>query len=199
VVHRTAGLIVALATSAGPGLADVEYALTYERIDPAGEWARALDAGLAGELAVRADHGRWVPGLAVRWGSHEMPAPDDGATWSHIALLGTIAMRPWPAGAVVPVAEARVGWVRLRRESTIFLDDPDRELEPGENPFEAENGIELSLLVGARVPVRWGVALEVGASIGVLRSQEADLTPVGKSSASSATPRGLRVGIGWGR
>lgn len=164
-----------------------------------GDLGRVLDQGITAEFSAFYRFGDWRAGLGVNVVSYsfedvELPpdVEDPSQSASRVAAQAQFAWFVPVSWRARPYVEGRLGYVRLKPESADFYEHPPEE--EGEVPTPRYAGVSATLRVGVEIPVLEKWNLDISGVVGVLSTEEVDLTPVDLGTASGASSWGVLVG-----
>ena len=142
--------------------------------------------------------GAWRLGGGLQFGSLAMKPPyEEQQEWGHLQTFGTLTRVFNPPGGFRPYVQGRIGLVRIHPRSEIFFNKPAKDLEPGESPTLATNGVGFTVQPGFELDLGRGLALDVGAFWTYYHTKAYDLDPIGLPPVSEGQELGVRVGLAW--
>ena len=97
-----------------------------------------------------------------------------------------------------PYLQGRLGIERIHpRSELFFVQPPPEDLEPGDSPTNATNGIGFTLQPGFELSLGKTLSLDVGAFATYYKTGAYDLSPLGLPDVDSGFEWGARVGLAW--
>jgi hypothetical protein len=159
-------------------------------------------------LAREIKGGTWRLGGGVQFGSTSMKPPYQGEKeW---ALFETFlnARRVFNSQSRLrPYLEGRLGVARVHPRSELFYYEEPENLEPGQSPTKAANGIAANLQGGVEIGLGKTLALDIGGFWNLYRTQEYSLIPPlhgpidpplsPQDTANDGDEWGVRFGLAW--
>jgi hypothetical protein len=143
-------------------------------------------------------NGSWRLGGGLQFGSLDMLPPyEEQKEWAHLETFGTVTRVFRPQESFRPYLQGRVGLVRIHPRSEIFYNKPSKDLEPGESPTLATNGVGFTVQPGFELGLGKGLALDVGAFWTYYHTKEYNLDPIDRPPVSDGQEYGVRVGLAW--
>ncbi len=175
------------------------------------EYGEFLHKGTAWDLDIFKQKGEWRYGVGLMFGSLGMKPPfDHEQSWAHFETFGYASRVFRDESSVRPYLQGRLAIVRVHPRArvedgdTLFLKKPEDELEPGESPTDAVNGIGLSFIPGLEFDVARGFAVDVSAYFNWYLTKTYKLEdykgnrPLGDvPDPSTGIEWGARVGATW--
>ncbi|MEJ2504270.1 MAG: hypothetical protein P8177_13315 [Gemmatimonadota bacterium] len=181
----------ALGQAQGLGFA---FQLGYSALD--GEWGDVLDDGVDGEFNILWGLGRFRFGGGFNWVSYGLIDPvGEVDSASQVGTHLSVGYFLLDRGPILPYLEGRLTHDRLRAEDHVEGFPPPEE-EDGNNA-PRYSGWGGTAIVGAVVPLRGTVAMDVAVRLGRFVTSEADLDYLGLGTVSTAVRKGVRLGVVW--
>jgi hypothetical protein len=152
--------------------------------------------------------GTWRLGFGMQFSSMTMKPPyEDEKEWAHFETFLSATRVFNPKGSVRPYVLGRLGVARIHPRSELFYYAEPEDLEPGDSPTKAANGVGFVVQPGLELDLGKGLALDVGAFWNVYRTQEFSLIPPlhgpiepplsDKDTANGGGEFGVKVGLAW--
>jgi hypothetical protein len=148
--------------------------------------------------------GSWRFGGGLQFGSNDMadsyfpPAVrGDHNEWAHFETFGSVTRVFSPSSSFRPYLQGRVGIVRVHPRSPVFNNKPPDEVETGDSPTLAVNGVGLTVQPGFEWSLGKTLSLDVAGFWNWYKTGEYDLSPLGLKPVSSGHEWGVRAGIAW--
>jgi Domain of unknown function (DUF3943) len=148
--------------------------------------------------------GAWRFGGGLQFGSNDMadsffpPAlRGDHNEWAHFETFGSVTRYFNPGGRLRPYLQGRIGIVRVHPRSPVFNNKPPEEVESGDSPTLATNGVGFTVQPGFEFYLGKTLSLDVGAFWNWYKTGEYDLTPLGLEPTSDGQEWGVRAGLAW--
>jgi Domain of unknown function (DUF3943) len=148
--------------------------------------------------------GAWRFGGGLQFGSNDMadsffpPAlRGDHNEWAHFETFGSVTRYFNPGGRLRPYLQGRIGIVRVHPRSPVFNNKPPEEVESGDSPTLATNGVGFTVQPGFEFYLGKTLSLDVGAFWNWYKTGEYDLTPLGLEPTSDGMEWGVRAGLAW--
>ena len=148
--------------------------------------------------------GAWRFGGGLQFGSNDMadsffpPAlRGDHNEWAHFETFGSVTRYFNPGGRIKPYLQGRIGIVRVHPRSPVFNNKPPEEVESGDSPTLATNGVGFTVQPGFEFYLGKTLSLDVGAFWNWYKTGEYDLTPLGLEPTSDGMEWGVRAGLAW--
>ncbi len=150
----------------------------------------------------------WRFGAGVEFGSMAMKAPhDDQLEWARFDTYFMATRVFNHSGKVRPYLQARIGIARVHPRSELFWFDDPENLEPGDSPTKAANGLSFTFQPGVEIELTKELALDVSAWYTGYRTSDYSLRPEHNGPpdpplsenefVNSGQEYGLRVGLLW--
>jgi hypothetical protein len=182
----------------GLGAADGKYGDVLQK-------PRQLDLRIARQTA----SGKWRFGMGLQFGSmdpaedpnippetEELWLPDE--EWARLETSFSVTRVFNPRGSFRPYLQGRVGIERIHPRSKLFYEQPPPEdLEPGDSPTKATNGIGFTIQPGFEVALGRTLSLDVAAFADYYKTGSYDMSPLGLPDVDSGFEWGARVGLAW--
>ena len=138
-------------------------------------------------IAKQSPSGAWRFGVGLQFGSMD-PAEDPNIPpetealwlpdeeWARLETSFTVTRVFNPRGTFRPYLQGRLGIERIHPRSALFYNKPPDDLEPGESPTKATNGIGFTIQPGFEVALSKTVSLDVASLShpGMVRSHNED-------------------------
>jgi hypothetical protein len=160
-------------------------------------------------LAKQSASGRWRFGLGLQFGSMD-PAEDPNIPpetaelwlapdkeWARLETSFSVRRVFSPQSDFRPYLEGRLGIERIHPRSELFYNKPPEDLEPGESPTYATNGIGFTIQPGFELALGRTLSLDVAAYATYYKTGEYDMSPIGLPDVDSGFEWGARVGLAW--
>ncbi len=153
-------------------------------------------------IAKQSGSGAWRFGAGLQFGSMDMkpgaipPGAGEQKEWAHLETFGTLTRVFNPGRRVRPYLQARVGVVRIHPRSELFY-NKEGELEPGESPTLATNGIGFTLQPGLEIGLRDDLSLDLAGFWSGYKTGAYDLDPIGLEPVEDGQEWGVRLGLAW--
>ncbi len=162
------------------------------------------------QIAKQSASGAWRFGLGLQFGSMD-PAddpnipPDKAELWlapdKEWARLETslIVTRVFnPRGDFRPYLQGRLSIERIHPRSELFyVQPPPENLEPGDSPTKATNGIGFTIQPGFEVSLGKTLSLDIAGFYTYYKTGSYDMSPLGLPDVDSGHEWGGRVGLAW--
>ncbi len=215
------GLAQASATTAGPSPTSAIYAdpstawhlyggLGYGAGD--GKYGDALQKPLLWEvrIAKQSPSGKWRFGAGLQFGSMDPAdnpnidpdvreawlAPDK--EWARLETSLSVTRIFNPDSSFRPYLEGRIGIERIHPRSELFwVQPPPEDLEPGDSPTNAANGIGFTVQAGFERALGKSLSLDVSAFATFYKTGSYDMSPLGLPDVDSGYEWGGRLGLVW--
>ena len=157
-----------------------------------------LENALAWDLDIYRQRGDWRFGAGLTFGSLDMKPPyEHEPEWAHFETYGLATRVFRNRETLRPYVQGRLGFVRMHPRSEIFLKKPVEELEPGESPTDAVNGLGISVIPGLELDVVPGLAIDVSTYFNTYVTAQYDLSPIGRLDTGEGVEWGGRIGATW--
>ncbi len=170
-----------------------------------GDYGEFLEKGTAWDMDIFKQKGDWRYGVGLMFDSMGWKPPyEDEQEWAHFETFG-YASRIFRNGERIrPYVQGRFAIVRVHPRSELFLKEPVEDLDPGESPTDAVNGIGLSVIPGFEFDLSKNFALDLSAYLNWYITEKYSLQdyegnrPLGdQPDPSTGTEWGLRTGVTW--
>lgn len=166
--------------------------------DVGGGYGEFLQKGTAWDLNIFKQKGDWRYGVGLMFGSMGWRSPyEQEPEWAHFETFGYASRVFRRNERMRYYLQGRVGIARVHPRSELFLKKPHEELDDGESPTDAKNGIGLSLIPGIEFDVANGFAIDVSAYVNWFLTDKYNLAPIGRPSTGDGVEWGGRVGATW--
>jgi hypothetical protein len=161
-------------------------------------------------IAKQSASGAWRFGVGLQFGS--MGPADDPNIPPETEVLWLAPDKEWarletsfsvtrvfnPRGNLRPYLQGRVGIERIHPRSELFYEQPPPEdLEPGDSPTKATNGIGFTIQPGFELALGKTLSLDVAAFADYYKTGSYDMSPLGLPDVDSGFEWGGRVGLAW--
>jgi hypothetical protein len=167
-----------------------------------------LEKATAWDMGLFKQHGLWRYGVGLTFGSlgmqdaydemHEAAGyGEEPNEWAHFETYGYAERVFRNETNVRPYLQGRLAIVRTHPRSELFLKKPVEELESGESPTDAVNGLGVSLIPGVEFDVSRSFAVDLSAYLNFYVTEKYNLDPIGLEDTGTGTEWGLRVGGTW--
>ena len=177
-----------------------------------GKYGDVLQKPLQFELRIakQSASGKWRFGAGLQFGS--MDPAEDANIPPDIAELWLAPDKEWarletsihvtrvfnPDASFRPYIQGRLGIERIHpRSELFFVQPPPEDLEPGDSPTNAANGIGFTLQPGFELALGKTLSLDVGAFATYYKTGEYDMSPLGLPPVDSGFEWGGRLGLAW--
>jgi hypothetical protein len=142
--------------------------------------------------------GAWRLGGGLQFSSLTMKPPyEDQKEWAHFETFGTVTRIFNPQGSFRPYLQGRVGLVRIHPRSDLFATKPPEDLQTGDSPTLAANGVSFTVQPGFELSLGKTISLDAGAFWTMYKTGEYNLDPIGMPPVSEGQEWGVRVGLAW--
>ena len=177
--------------------------------DVGGEYGDFLQKGTAWDMSIFRQKSDWRYGVGLTFGSLGYRSPyEHEQAWAHFETFGYATRVFRNDTGVRPYLQGRFAVVRMHPrahlEDSLFTKKPVDELDPGESPSDAVNGVGLSLVPGVEFDVARGLAVDVSAYLNWYITGEYPLQDYqgvrrlgDTQDPSSGIEWGARVGATW--
>jgi hypothetical protein len=163
-----------------------------------GGYGEFLEDAIAWDLDIYRQRGDWRFGAGLTFGSLAMKSPyEDEPEWAHFETYGLATRMFRNPESVRPYVQGRFGVVRMHPRSEVFLKKPVEELEPGESPTDAVNGVGLSVIPGVEFDIARGLAVDASAYFNTYITGDYPLAAIGREDTGDGLEWGGRVGATW--
>ena len=154
--------------------------------------------------------GAWRFGAGLQFGSMD-PAEDPNIPpetaelwlapdleWARLETFLTVTRVFNPQASFRPYLQGRLGIERIHPRSELFwVQPPPEDLEPGDSPTNATNGIGFTLQPGFELSLGKSLSLDVGGFATYYKTGAYDMSPLGLPDVDSGIEWGARVGLAW--
>jgi hypothetical protein len=173
--------------------------------DAGGDYGEFLQKGTAWDMDIYKQKGHWRYGAGLMFGSLGWRSPyQNTPEWAHFETFGYASRVFRGDDPLRFYLQGRFAIVRMHPRSDMFLKESVEDLDPGESPTNAVNGIGLSLIPGFEFDVANGFAIDLSAYLNWyvtkaynLQNYEGD-RPLGDTpNPSNGLEWGARVGATW--
>jgi hypothetical protein len=161
-------------------------------------------------IAKQSPSGAWRFGAGLQFGSMD-PAedpniPPDKAElwlapdkeWARLETSFSVTRVFNPRGKLRPYLQGRIGIERIHPRSELFyVQPPPEDLEPGDSPTEATNGIGFTVQPGFEVALGKTLSLDIAGFYTYYKTGSYDMSPLGLPDVDSGHEWGGRVGLSW--
>ncbi len=176
-----------------------------------GKYGDVLEKPLQWELRIakQSASGKWRFGAGLQFGSMD-PADDPNIDpdkvdawlapdkeWAHLETFFTATRVFNPQASFRPYVQGRLGIVRIHPRSELFYNKPPDDLEPGESPTYATNGVGFTVQAGFEVSLGKTLSLDVAGFGTYYKTGAYDMSPLGLPDVDSGTEWGGRLGLSW--
>ncbi len=170
-----------------------------------GEYGEFLEKGTAWDFDLFKQRGNWRFGAGLMFGSLGMMAPyDHEPEWAHFETFGYASRVFRTNESVRPYLQGRFSIVRSHPRSELFAKVPIDQLQPGESPTDAHNGVGINIIPGVEFDVAHALAIDFSAyfnyyitSTFPLQDYEGNRPLGDQEDPSSGMEWGLRTGLTW--
>jgi hypothetical protein len=157
-----------------------------------------LEKATAWDMGLFKQRGLWRYGVGFTFGSLAMKPPyENEPEWAHFETYGYAERVFRNETNFRPYLQGRLAIVRTHPRSELFLKKPVEELESGESPTDAVNGIGVSLVPGVEIDLSRGVSVDFSAYLNAYVTGKYDLAPIDREDTGTGTEWGLRIGATW--
>jgi hypothetical protein len=157
-----------------------------------------LEKGTAWDMGLFKQRGLWRYGVGLTFGSLAMKPPyDNEPEWAHFETYGSAERVFRNETNLRPYLQGRFAIVRTHPRSELFLKKPVEELESGESPTDAVNGIGVSVVPGVEFDVSRSVAVDLSAYLNYYVTEKYNLEPINREDTGTGTEWGMRIGATW--
>jgi uncharacterized protein DUF3943 len=160
-------------------------------------------------IAKQSKSGAWRFGLGLQFGSMD-PADDPNIPpetealwlapdkeWARLETSLSVTRVFRPQATVRPYLQARVGIERIHPRSELFSTKPPEDLQPGDSPSYAANGIGFTAQAGFEWSLNKTLSLDAGFFGDYYKTGSYDMSPLGLPDVDSGFEWGGRVGLTW--
>jgi hypothetical protein len=170
-----------------------------------GEYGDIMEKGTAWDFDLHKQKGNWRYGVGLMFGSMRMKSPHDNELeWAHFETFGYASRVFRRHERLRPYLQGRLSIVRMHPRSELFLKEPVDELDPGESPTDAVNGVGVNVIPGLEFDLTRGFAFDLSAYFNYYITEEYSLQdyqgnrPLGDAQDPGyGTEWGLRAGATW--
>lgn len=166
--------------------------------DAGGDYGGFLQKGAAWDMAIFKQRGDWRYGAGLMFSSLRMKSPyEHELEWAHFET-SVFASRVFRNDeSIRPYLQGRVAVVRMHPRSELFLKKPVEELQPGESPTDAVNGIGLSVIPGVEFEITPGLAIDLSAYLNFYATKSYNTAAIDQPNPGSGSEWGARIGATW--
>jgi hypothetical protein len=161
-------------------------------------------------IAKQSASGKWRFGVGLQFGSMD-PADDPNIDpekvdawlapdkeWARLETSFHATRVFNPGGKFRPYLQGRVGIERIHPRSELFyIQPPPEDLEPGDSPTKATNGIGFTVQPGFELALGKTLSLDVAGFYTYYKTGSYDMSPLGLPDVDSGSEWGGRVGLSW--
>ena len=161
-------------------------------------------------IARQSASGKWRFGMGLQFGSMD-PADDPNIPpeteelwlkpdkeWARLETSFTVTRVFNPRGTFRPYLQGRVGIERIHPRSELFYEQPPPEdLEPGDSPTNATNGIGFTVQPGFELALGKTLSLDASFFWTYYKTGSYDMSPLGLPDVDSGFEWGGRLGLSW--
>ena len=161
-------------------------------------------------IAKQSESGKWRFGAGLQFGSMD-PAEDPNIDpdvvdawlapdkeWARLETSFSVRRVFNPDAGFRPYLEARLGIQRIHPRSELFyVQPPPEDLEPGDSPTDATNGIGFTIQPGFEIALGRTLSLDAGFFWTYYKTGAYDMYPLGLPPMDSGFEWGARVGLAW--
>jgi hypothetical protein len=160
-------------------------------------------------LAKQSASGAWRFGVGLQFGSMD-PAEDPNIPpeteelwlapdkeWARLETSFSVRRVFSPRANFRPYLEGRIGIERIHPRSELFYNKPPDDLEPGESPTKATNGVGFTIQPGFEVALGKTLSLDLAAYATYYKTGSYDMSPLALPDVDSGFEWGGRVGLAW--
>ncbi|HEX5133241.1 MAG TPA: DUF3943 domain-containing protein [Candidatus Krumholzibacteria bacterium] len=160
--------------------------------------------GAAWDLDIFKQKGEWRYGVGLTFGTLRMQPPlDHEPEWAHFETYGYASRVFRNDASLRPYVQGRFAITRSHPRSELFLKEPIEDLDHGESPTDAVNGIGLSVIPGLEFELTRGFAVDVSAYLNWYITEKYKLQdyegnrPIDHEDTGNGLEWGARVGATW--
>ena len=177
-----------------------------------GKYGDVLQKPLQWEVRIenQSPSGAWRWGLGLQFGSMD-PAEDPNIPpeteelwlapdkeWARLETSFSLTRVFRPSSTFRPYLQGRVGIERIHPRSELFYEQPPPEdLEPGDSPTKATNGIGFTIQPGFEWSLSRKLSLDAAFFYTYYKTGSYDMSPLGLPDVDSGFEWGGRVGLHW--
>ena len=166
----------------------VQWEVRIENQSPSGAWRWGL--GLQFGSMDPADDPNIPPETLALW------LPDE--EWARLETSFSLTRVFRPSSTFRPYLQGRVGIERIHPRSQLFYEQPPPEdLEPGDSPTKATNGIGFTIQPGFEWSLSRKLSLDAAFFYTYYNTGSYDMSPLGLPDVDSGFEWGGRVGLHW--
>jgi hypothetical protein len=161
-------------------------------------------------IAKQSASGAWRFGVGLQFGSMD-PAEDPNIDpakvdawlapdkeWARLETSFHVTRVFNPGGKFRPYLQGRVGIERIHPRSELFyIQPPPEDLEPGDSPTKATNGIGFTVQPGFELALGKTLSLDLAAFYTYYKTGSYDMSPLGLPDVDSGSEWGARLGLAW--
>ena len=170
-----------------------------------GEYGDIMEKGAAWDFDLHKQKGNWRYGIGLMFDSMRMKPPyEQQPEWVHFETFGYASRIFRRQERLRPYLQGRFAIVRMHPRSDLFLKEPVADLDPGESPTDAVNGVGIDLIPGLEYELTRGFAVDLSAYFNYYITETYSLTdylgnrPLGDAQdPSNGMEWGLRAGATW--
>jgi hypothetical protein len=154
--------------------------------------------------------GKWRFGMGLQFGSMD-PADDPNIPpetealwlapdkeWARLETSFNVTRVFNPQGSFRPYLMGRLGIERIHPRSELFyIQPPPEDLEPGDSPTKATNGIGFTLQPGFELALGKTLSLDASFFWTYYKTGSYDMSPLGLPDVDSGFEWGGRLGLAW--
>ena len=162
------------------------------------------------QIAKQSASGAWRFGVGLQFGSMD-PADDPNIPpetadlwlapdkeWARLETSVIVTRVFNPRGSFRPYLQGRVSIERIHPRSELFyVQPPPEDLEPGDSPTEATNGIGFTVQPGFEIALGRTLSLDIAGFYTYYKTGSYDMSPLGLPDVDSGHEWGGRVGLAW--
>jgi len=166
-----------------------------------------LEKATAWDMSLFKQRGHWRYGVGLTFGSlgmqsaydeqHELEHGEEPNEWAHFETYGYAERVFRNETSVRPYLQGRLAIVRTHPRSELFLKKPVEELESGESPTDAVNGIGVSFIPGVEFDVSRSVSVDLYGYLNFYVTEKYNLAPINREDTGTGTEWGVLVGATW--
>jgi hypothetical protein len=166
--------------------------------DAGGGYGDFLQKAVAWDLDLYKQSGNWRFGAGLMFGSLGMRSPyENEPEWAHFETYGLATRMFRNDEAVRPYLQGRLGVVRMHPRSELFLKEPVEDLDDGESPTDAVNGVAVSVIPGVEFDLARGFAIDFSAYLNLYFTEKYNMAPIDQPDTGDGVEWGARVGATW--
>jgi hypothetical protein len=127
--------------------------------------------------------------------TEELWLPDE--EWARLETSFSVTRVFNPRGTFRPYLQGRLGIERIHPRSALFYNKPPDDLEPGESPTKATNGLGFTIQPGFEVALGKSLSLDAAFFYTYYNTGSYDMSPLSLPDVDSGHDWGGRLGLSW--